>query len=187
MTRLTNDVRDAITLRAVTESFAARDEAIKQAEDQLAREAYALLFSEAETKAVAKVPENWFRRDQCLRFNAGGYSVRLSLIGEGLPVPYRAAGSDDGGYYCHTLGSIPAGDLCDRIQAHATAVEALKRERGTAHRSVRTMLSGVTTIKQLRAAWPEGEPFFKPYEDAPAAALPAVRVDEVNALLGLAA
>lgn len=186
MTRLTNGIRDGITARAVAHAFDPKAEALAVQGDGLAREAYAYVFPASETALVAKVPENWFRLDQCLRFNVGGYTIRLTLAGDGLPVPYRAKGSDHGGYGCNNLGVIPAGDLCDRIRAHAQATEDLKKDRQSARRSVQTLLSGVTTIKRLREVWPEGEAFFKPYEEVLGApGLPAVRVDEVNAALGL--
>lgn len=185
MSRLTNGVREAITASAVAHAFEPKLEALKTEADALAREAYALLFTEDEIAKVRAVPDHWFRLDECLRFNAGGYQVRLSLIGGGLPVPYRTRDSDYGGYHCGVLGSVPHGDLCDRLRAHADAEEAYKAERRKAYHSVTAMLSAVTTVKRLREAWPEGEQFYAPYEGETATTLPAVRVDEVNAALGL--
>lgn len=187
MTRLTKDLRLSIANAAVDHSFNPKAEALKVAEDALAREAYAFVISDAEVKAAEAMPSNWYRRDPCLRFNVGGYTLRLQLIGDGVPVPYRAKGEEYGGYHCGNLGSIPAGDLCDRIREHAQAVEALKAERRTAFRAVFSMLEGVTTLKRLAEVWPDGEQFYKHYSSTPAASLPAVRVDEINAMLGIAA
>ncbi|MCE3590053.1 hypothetical protein LXJ59_26030, partial [Escherichia coli] len=148
----------------------------------------ASIYPEAELKKVNALPDNWFRPDACLQFNVGGLTIRLNIIGKGLPVSYRAKGEQTGGFYgCRTLGVIPHGDLCDRIQAHATAYEKYKGERAAALKACTVMLSRVTTTVKLAEAWPEGEQFFKKFHDEPKAALPMVRVDEVNSLLGLAA
>lgn len=183
--RLTNDVRDGIAYTAITQSFAARVAAFDAAEDALAREAYNSLFPAAEQKLVAKVPENWFRLDACLRFNVGGQRIDISVSGEGLPVPYKQRGTTGGGYHCNQLGVIPLGDLCDRIQEHAAAKERFKEERRAAERAVKAMLNSVTTISKLKKVWPEGAPFYAQIEGATVVSLPAIRATEVNAMLGL--
>ncbi len=187
MAKLTNYMRETIANLAVAHTFDPRKAALDKAEDALAREAYASIYPEAELKKVNALPGNWFRPDACLRFNVGGLTIRLNVIGGGLPVPYRAKGEKQGGFHCNQLGVIPHGDLCDRIQAHATACEKYKEERTAAAKACAVMLSRVTTTAKLSEAWPEGEQFFKKFHDEPKAALPMVRVDEVNSLLGLAA
>ena len=186
MTRLTNDMRSAITSAAVAHGFDARQEAFAAVEDSLAREAYAYVFTEAEIKAVGKVPENWFRVDSCLRFNVGGLTIQLSTIDAGLPVPFKTKHEEYGGYHCHILGVIMPGDLCDRIQSHAQNKDELKKARRAAHGSVQNMLYGVSTMKRLREVWPEGAAFYAAFETGAVPGLPAVRVDEINAALGLA-
>jgi len=79
MTRLTKDIRKAIAAAAVAHAFDPRDAAAAQEADSLAREAYAFVIPEGETRLVEAVPSNWFRRDACLRFNVGGYTIRLNL------------------------------------------------------------------------------------------------------------
>ena len=187
MTRLTKDLRQTIANNAVAHAFEPKLEALKAAEDALAREAYAFVIPAEEVAAAADMPDNWFRLDACLRFNVGGYTIRLQMSGDGLPVPYRAKNEEYGGYHCGNLGTIPPGDLCDRIRAHADATEAYKAERKTAYRATLGLLEGVSTLKRLHEVWPAGEQFYKRYEDSPAASLPAVRVDEVNTMLGIAA
>lgn len=185
MTNLTNYTREVIAKAATAFAFDKIQEAQKQAQDALAREAYATIFDAKELAGVAKIPANWVRRDSCLKFNVGGQSITLSLIGDGLPVPYTIG--DYSGYHCKTLGSIPHGDLCDRIQRHAVEVEKTKADRSTAYRSVLNMLNGIRTIKKLATAWPEGKPFYEKYAEKPSEALPVIRTDEINQMLGIAA
>lgn len=185
MAKLTKYSREAIARRAVAHAFDPRQEELAVAEDALAREAYNVLFPAAEQALVAKVPSNWFRLDACLQFNVGGQRITLNVKGDGLPVPYRMKGSEYSGYHCHQLGVIEHGDLCDRIQAHAVLVDTVRQERRQAQRATEQMLDAVTTTGKLKEVWPQGEQFYADYEDRPAPSLPAVRVDEVNALLGL--
>lgn len=187
MTRLTKDLRQAIANAAVAHAFEPRLEALKATEDALAREAYAFVIPAEEIEAAGHMPANWFRLDACLRFNVGGYTIRLQMAGEGVPVPYSAKNEAYGGYHCGNLGTIPPGDLCDRIRAHSDATEAYKAERRTAYIATAGMLEGVSTLKRLSEVWPAGEQFYKRYAETSTTSLPAVRVDEVNAMLGIAA
>lgn len=185
-TKLTNFARTCIARRAVEESFGVRKAALEAEADALGREAYDLLYPTTERKLVEKLPSNWVRRDACLRFNVGGHDIVLNLIGEGVPVPYRAKGGDSG-YGCNRLGVIEPGDLCDRIQAHAITVEKYRDDRRAAERATRQMLDAVTTTGKLKEVWPEGEPFYADYQDKPVSSLPTVRIQEINQMLGLQA
>ncbi|OYW51807.1 MAG: hypothetical protein B7Z29_21190 [Hyphomicrobium sp. 12-62-95] len=184
MTRLTNDIRGAIHKAAVTAAFAEREAAMKAAEAALAVEAYEATFSEDVLALVAKVPANWFRKDRCLNFNVGGLRIRLNTSDYGLPVPYQSAGGR--GYGCHEeIGTVMPGDLCDRIQAHAKAKEALRDQYKRAEKDLEMLLLSISTVNKLKEVWPEGEPFYSRFLDTRAPSLPAIRFAEVNKVLGL--
>lgn len=183
--KLTNYSRDSIAKRAVEHSFAAQVAALEAEADALGREAYDLLYPATELKLVSKLPENWFRRDACLRFNVGGRDIVLN-VSSGLPVPYGPKGSS-GGYGCNRLGVIEPGELCDRIQAHAVAFEKHREDRRAAERATRQMLGAVSTVGKLEEVWPEGKPFYANYLDKSVPQLPAIRAQEINQMLGLAA
>lgn len=186
--KLTNWHRDAIVREAVEKSFAQRFADRAQAEDVLAREAYGFVIPPHEQRLAAKLPENWLRRDACLRFNVEGQRIELDVLGGGLLVPYLPKGKEGGspyGYNCNTLGAIPAGDLCDRIQAHALAGEKLKADRKAANSAVKAMVYSVTTIGKLREIWPEGEPFYGSIQSNAPTTLPAIQAAKVNSMLGL--
>lgn len=186
MTRLTNEIREHISRQAVAAAFNQRFDAMAAAEDALAREAYADVFSEAERAMASQMPGYWLRRDPCLNFNAGGYRIKLCTTADHLPVPYQGKG-DDHGYHCRSSqGTIKDQDLSDRIRAHATAKEALSDEKKRVARSLSQMLQSVNSIKRLKEVWPEGQPFYARYLESKAFAPPAIRMDEINAALGLA-
>lgn len=178
MTRLTNGMRDVIIDAAVAFKFDPIKKELGDTEDALAREAYAAIIPASEIKALKGVPERWLNYTKHLSINAAGYNVPLTLKeGAMLPVPRTSA---------FRLGDLPHGVLCDRIREHGHAKEAYISERKKARQAASTLLSSVTTLKALRAAWPDGETFYKQFEGAfPASTLPAVQVAKVNEMLGL--
>lgn len=186
MTRMTNDLRHIIRKAAVEASFSERNAELARDEAELAVAAYQEVFPPSVLDAVAKVPAEWVRRDTCLNFNVGGLRIRLETGGAGLPVPYATAGSR--GYHCHDeIGVIAAGDLCEKIKAHAVAKEAVRDQMKRAHRDLESLLSSISTVNKLKDVWPEGEPFYARFLDAKAPPLPAILFAEVNAILGLQA
>ena len=183
--RLTNSTRDHIAQSAINASFEPREREMAAAEDALAREAYAAVFTSDEIKKTKALPANWLRHDPCLHFNVAGLRIELCTLEGHLPVPYRSK-SGEYGYGCHrSQGSIEAGDLADRITAHAVAKDKLSEEKRSTRRKLDAMLSSITTVKKLEEAWPEGKPFYERFAQKAAPLPPAIRVDDINAALGL--
>jgi len=177
--RLTQDMRALIAQKAVNESFRKQTETHAKMENAIGIECYKTVFDEATRRAVAKIPEKWLQEDACLRFNCGGFDLRLTVE--------KAPRVPSTGYGCRSLGSI-TGDLADRAQAHAQAGETLKRNKADAQRALLVMLGSVSTIGQLEKTWPEGKPFYEKYLEArPGSNLPAIQVAEINAMLGIEA
>lgn len=145
------------------------------------RESIARKAVETQFKArheAHKAEENKLRMDSCLRFNCGGYDLRFTVT-PAVAVPYST--------HCARLGTL-TGDLAERGQAHANAGQTFRTEYETAYCALLRMLEGVGSVKALHKAWPEGIEFYKTYlTAAPGANVPALRVEEVNKMLGLAA
>ena len=185
--RLTNATRDHIASAAIAAAFNPRRAELDQAEDALAREAYAAVFSADEIKKAKAMPKNWLRHDPCLNFNVAGLRIELCTTADHLPVPYQNKNGDHG-YSCHhSQGVIEAGELADRITAHATAKENLRDEKRQTRRKLDAMLASISTIKKLEEAWPEGKPFYERFAEKAAPLPPAIRVSDINAALGLPA
>lgn len=177
MSRLTNAIRDTIRSRAIAAGFKARREAHAVAENSLGVEAYESIFSVAERTAALAMPKGWLRYDSCLRFNAGGWSVTL-IVKQGVPVPSER-------FNCNQLGAL-IGDLAERVQAHAQEDRKLNEDGHRAEREMDGFLAQFNSIKQLREAWPEGAEFYADFEtERKASGVPAVRVAEINKLLGI--
>lgn len=179
--RLTNMDRDSIVADAIEASFQARVTALDAAEDALARRCYEAVFPEKVRKQAAALPKGWLRLDKCLRFNVLGLSAELHVSGDGLPVPFGSRG------YCQRLGSIADETLAASVRSHLDEVEAMKADRSKAKGAVNALVHSVTTVKALREIWPEGEPFYGKIGPKDGARLPAPRVVELNAMLGLPA
>ena len=185
--RLTNTTRDHIATLAIANAFDPRQKELKLAEDALAREAYAAVFSADEIEAARAMPNNWLRHDPCLHFNVAGLWIKLCTTDNHLPVPYRSKDGDRG-YGCHrSQGSIESGDLAGRITAHALSKDKLRSEREDTRRKLNSMLASISTIKKLEEAWPEGKPFYERFAVKAAPLPPAVRVSDINDALGLTA
>lgn len=63
--------------------------------------------------------------------------------------------------------------------------EAIKADRDTLTANVRGALSNITTDKRLLEAWPEASELLPKQVAISRSNLPAVRVDELNAMIGL--
>ena len=147
-------------------------------ENDLAVECWEHVFPKYVRDAALLMPEDWFRRDDCLRFNAGGWTALLSHS-KGLPVPYRSG--------CGILGSL-TGELADRVRAFVVERDNKKAERAKALRDLTAAILAARTYKQLAVAWPEGLPYFKDYlpkkkgEPSTAIAVPFAKINEVLGL-----
>ncbi|WP_420959336.1 Nmad5 family putative nucleotide modification protein [Brucella sp. IR073] len=184
MSRITKYTRDAIASSAIAFAFDPKEKALKQIEHELAREVHAYLFPKDIIHIARSLPKGWIRHISTLKLNAAGHAIDVAA-GEELPVPATDKNGNTAGSYGYLTGAIPPGDLADRLQGHAQVKEKLRDERKSARRQLDAMLAEITTIKKLAEAWPEGEPFYSKYLEREAPQVPALRVDEINEMLGL--
>lgn len=176
MTKLNKLIREAILKDCIKKQFSQRQEDRKKSENSLAMDLYKNVFDEKILRAVKKIPKDWLRQDSCLRFNCGGYSLRLN-VDKAVPVPYSNG--------CGVLGSI-TGDLATSAIKHAEESDKLKEEIRSAYLALETLLDSVSTIKQLSEAWPEGKQFYAGFLEAKGKSnVPALQVSELNKKLGL--
>lgn len=178
MTRLTNEMRDAICTRALTKAFKKQEEDHKDQEHRIGLELYAASFDKKVLGQAKRMPEKWIRQDACLRFNCAGYDLTFSLK-KPVPVPYST--------HCARLGNI-SGALAEKAQKHAQQWQDIRKKQQETRQALRAVLFGVSTLKQLKEAWPEGKEFYAMYDiTSPQSkgGVPAVQIQTVNAMLGL--
>ena len=177
MTRITNDIREKINRKAVTAAFAERETELAEVAHALGMEAYEASFPKAVRQQVESLPDGWLRKDKCLRFKANGEQVTLRVEDE-VPVPSSR-------FNCQTIAEL-TGDLGTRVMAYGRASDGLRDAKWQAEREMNCFLERFRTFKQMREAWPEGEPFYGAFDvDKPAGGVPAVRVAEINKLLNI--
>lgn len=176
MTKLTNFMREQIKNAAVESIFEPKRKVIKKWEHKLAQKCYNSIYPLSLRKQADAMPKEWIRRDQCLRFNANGWTVEL-YAEEVLPVPHSAQ--------CRILGAV-TGELGEEVQKYSQDWESHKRERTAAGNKLRGFLTNFNTFKQLREGWPEGKKFYQAHDAETAKVpLPAIITQEINNLLGL--
>jgi len=181
--KLTNEMRDTIVAKAIAAAFDQRERDFAVAEDGLAREAYAQVYPAEVLKLANALPSNWLQYDICINYTASGMRFTLRTVTNHLRVPYTVSGTSS--RYCHNSHGELVGELADRVVAHATAKDKADQEKKQVKRQLQTMLSSITTLAKLKETWPEGASAYAHLSENKPYLPPAIRTDEINALLGL--
>ena len=199
--KLTNAIKQQIVENALKKAgIPAREEALRARRAAWAEKVRidACGGAEAEAKLVeirdqvaelvSKVPSQLKSHADVVR---SGLSIYLNVTGFSLRV-----------WWCGALSSNSAGERRERVcpsdhtltaDSPLTAEfhemhneqEAIAADRNTLIANVRGALSNITTDKRLLEAWPEAAELLPKQLVTATRNLPAVRVDELNAMIGL--
>lgn len=196
--RLTVGMRESIVTKVYDFKFKKSGDALDRTEARLAHKAMVAAFGKANLEALEKIgppyafwahnaegdrlnPEElaeWTGNKVYWRVGDLGYQIGLRVKD---PIPFHM-------YHQNTKRfTVKPGQLADDIiQWRADTDEWLKAKREM-QLKVNAVLNSVTTFKSLQATWPDGERFWKhiPIDFPFRNQVPAVRVDELNAALGL--
>jgi len=178
MSKISKDTKEKIARRAATKFAEKAKVKLAKEEEKLALQCYNYIYSKKDRDIVANVPGDWLRKCDCLKFNANGWTVTLKA-----KEPLATKQTD----YCKPLGVIEAGELADKVQAHAQAKKKADEELSSIYHKILSMLLGIGTWKKLQETWKEGAEFYKdliPVENS-GANVPAVLVADINKALGL--
>lgn len=179
MTRLTNDIRNEICESAITASFKKQNDKLKAEETKIGMQLYRSLYKKSELDIIAKLDKKWLDIDECLRFNCGGFDLTF-CVEPGVAVPQRE------GYGCRRLGNITDPDLVYKAQDFAKRKEDAKAEERKAEQALRAVLFSVNTVKRLAEVWPEGAAYYDYLlAEVENTGVPAIKMQELNAMLGL--
>jgi hypothetical protein len=181
--RLSNYIMDNIVGRALHAAFHERQQALRQAEHDLAMAAWEHLFPAEERAAALAMPKRWVRMDKCLQVTFGYRRTSLDLIGDGVPVPASDGCARLGTVYDREAGAV----LHERFMDLERAKAALNTERDAARGALYGLMKSARSLKRLAEIWPQGEAFYlaELQHARLQASVPAVVSDEVNKLLGL--
>lgn len=186
MTRLTNNIREAMARKLVAYRYADEAKEFVQLNRTLADRAYAHLYPEelvAAMAAVQKYRPNAFPKESTFHVNAGGYNVYL---GESLRSRWvRIEQAKHEGYA--TIGRYG----CDHIITDEALAEEIKNFVArcrqfdatceAAYNEAMGVLNTVTTGKKLAAVWPEAMDVIGDLIPEDNRTLPVVQVAAINA------
>ncbi|CAB1225109.1 MULTISPECIES: Nmad5 family putative nucleotide modification protein [Klebsiella] len=198
--RLTNAIREQIAKNALTKSgIVAALEALQVKRHEVARDARVFAFGGAEK--TAKVDKAYEKLDKLLsELRASGTSIYLSsglsssiyISISGRQLGWCPYGKDTKGG--DILLFTPNRDLClfgaeheitkrfDEIMNEEQKLNARAKE---IEATVWAALNSVTTLKRLIEVWPECKELIPENSDNARASLPALKVEDLNRMIGL--
>lgn len=178
--RLNSNARDRIISQAMAGTFEKQKHALEVRETALCEKLYNTIVPPKLRKQIADLPPGWISLSGKVRFNVGGQTVDLCHKA-GLPTKH--------GYHCYTgpVGVVTDVALIDLVRKLQGDMEDYKSSRARAEATLKALLAGIASTETLRKAWPEGKKFYADIETSVPTppGLPAVRVQELNAMLGL--
>lgn len=189
-------MREAIAKAVVQHRFGEAAKAIIARRAALASRVYDDIYSGADQKKMAALPGGWLPESNGIAVQLGGdrgYSV-LSFCGETHgpiarviadriePVRRRVPASHEHGCLKVYENGTP---LVVEFQAIRADTDALCAEIETAERQAKAAISSASTISGLISIWPEIAPFALVHENTTKPSLPALPVQQLNALFKL--
>lgn len=192
MTRITNVLRDAIVAKAIDKAGlnakraehnkrrAAWKEAVRidglggpvRAAELEALDAQIRKLQEKIPEALRSSCGGGLDRNSCVYVNIAGAKVYVSF-GDSVPSRYRN----------HVITAD--NPLAQQFYDLEAEEKALDDDQATLSAHVRGALSKFTTVKRLLDAWPEAKELLPDRLPEAKPTLPAVRTEELNALIGL--
>lgn len=176
-TRLTNELRRRISKAVLKHRFAADDQNIEEARPIVGEAVYEVLYptgSEERKHLEASLEGEHYRTKRKTCHFPGNRWVEIEFP-KVLPFFDKHA---------NPISFDANSDATSIYESYLAAERAVGEAKEEAGVKVWALLEQATTVKKLLEIWPEVEPFI-PVDAAPTTRLPAVPVDEVNALLGL--
>lgn len=176
MTKLTNNVRSDIVLRAMKHRFTDDEKFVREMKNELAGMIYAEAFTKKDREKMCSLPDGWLPTTSVILANIQGMHVSLCTDRRFI-VPANKRND--------YLGSFAAGTAVANKWSDIINIESeLKRKRDEVRATMNAVLRSVNTVKQLLVAWPECERFLHGLIRVPAS-VPAIPVDNLNKMLGL--
>jgi len=194
--KLTNYMRERIAEALVQHRFNEPALAIIARRAALASKVYNDLYSPADQKKMAALPNGWLPEDDdiSVQFGSGSnytnidfsgavYGAIARVLKEPLDRTTRRVASS------HVSGCArsyePTHPFVAEYEALKADTAALVTEIETAERQAKSAIASASTVKRLIEMWPDIEPFAKDYQDETKPSLPALPTDQLNALFKL--
>lgn len=185
--RFTSSIRDSIVSAMLRHAFEDEAKALVKRRADLALAVYEDVYSEADRKKMAALPDGWLPSAESisarfggsyesLRFSGALYGDLANLAGDVEPLHRRIKETHRHGCSKNFDGSHPIAER--HLELDGIQRELLDRVR-SAKRQAISVVSSVSTIGRLKEVWPETAPFLARYEKKPPS-LPAIPRDDLN-------
>lgn len=190
MTRLTNEIRNHITAKAIEKTdIGQRSKALSERRKAWAETVYLdsiggtkgakqiAKFLQREAMFVARIPDNLRNDTSLLRKRS---RINLNLAGKRIWVDlpeYRVCP------YEHTITAL--NPINDEFMAIEHEDELISSKRVEIRSSTKAILYSVKTVKQLLEVWPEAVELLPDIEAKPVSTALTLPVKSVNKLIGL--
>jgi hypothetical protein len=203
-TRLNAAIRYQIKHAAMNHRFLPLAKQIEKDGARLAAVIYAENFSAEHRDLMASLPVGWLEEARSIHFKwGGGMSGYLYFNGEiKIDWKYRENGVSrflNSGFRAEAKRRMPFQSKGDRnhyiknvelnaqIKTYYAQVESLCQEFMTASKTIDAALKSYTTVKTLKLAWPEVEPFLPKTQEQinTTPNLPAISFPTLNAMFKL--
>lgn len=195
MTKLTTYIRENLAKDLLKHRFGDAAAALVADRAAFALKVYNDLYSEAERKKMAALPDGWLGKSSSItvqfgegsgygqiEFSGSVYGDVHAVMKAPVNAVYRLVA------YHHLRGCAKVYErthgFSDEYDALRERQEDLATQISQARRQTEAALTKATTLKRLVEIWPEIEPFVEKYADKPKP-LPALPTNELNALLDL--
>lgn len=192
-TRLTKDIRDAVSLAVLKHRFGPTVQTHNEAVAAFANEVYDDVYKKTVRAEMDNLPSGWLYEAEGVRAQFGTSFQRIQFNGRGSgelskfdsrksDVKTRRVTEKHRGSCMKVYDATHR--LTLRFEAIHNAGNDLTKSIEEARRSVDAALASATTIKRLIETWPEIAPFARAF-DCEKPQLPALPTAELNAILEL--
>lgn len=178
--RITEPMRQAITVRLLQHRFEKYEKALRRRENELALKFYRAIYSAADRQRWQSMPSGWLPTTDKIRLAWGDRRVELRLS-DSIPLPFTDQ------YTRHHVANIKGGEaLRERLNDFVKFESEYQSEREAVREKTARTLAGFGTVGSLLRAWPEVKPFLDQLGyDSEKKSLPAIIPADLNASLGL--
>jgi hypothetical protein len=138
----------------------AQDE-LKDREDSLYWQVYNFMHTQEEQRGMTALPDGWLRTHDCLRINAGGYSLELNHA-ERKPSPrFLERHFTEMRTYCNSRINLTNPDLIDKVQKFSHDGKKQNEESEKFYYKTLSMVKSFRNWEDIFATSPDMEPFIR--------------------------
>ena len=194
--RLTNSIRDKIIQDLIDHRFTKEAEELAKKRARFAKKVYNDVYSEYQRRKMNALPDGWLPVKNSVKVKFGSEIDQCYASGE-LYLPHISrrqfvevvkgwlVPTCDDGYNVIKKQYEHGDSFTKERNALENAKLELRDKIEETYRNAKAAVYSATTVNKLINAWPEVEPFVRKYIKTEGTSIPAIKVEKLNAMLGL--